>query len=349
MADVAMRARDELEPPWDDVREARVLSRVLEGASLPDHRTPAHRAKLIAGAVAVAAAAAVVGVWLRPPPRGISRPESSLPSAAAPSSTHAEAGSVLALADGSKAYLKPGAELETLTQSVALVRLVQTRGEVRYEVKPDSARPFTIQIRDVEVRVIGTLFTVTAEPGSVRVAVERGRVSVKSGARQVELAPGESVRLGSADVAKDALPAPHPQPAPESATAAPAPTAAADSPAQLVEAADAARARGDLPAAEHALRQVLALHPSSPQATSAAFTLGRIQRARGEFAAAARTFESLRQHAPAGPLAEDALAEAANAWALAGQSGDARSLADQYLARYPRGPHAERMRRLSQP
>ncbi len=353
MDELAKCARAELEPPWDDVREARVLSRVLEGSSVAAERGPARRARWAAGslaAVAVVAAVAVaaaVGLWFRAPIRPVSHALTSVAVARVASGAPAEAPSVVALADGSKAYLRPGAELQALTQSAAAVRLVQTKGEVRYEVKPDPHRPFSIQVRDVEVRVIGTVFTVAADPDGVRVSVERGRVAVKSGEREVELSPGENVRLSSSAAKPAEVPPARTQPASEAPVAALAPsTATSASVVQLVEEADAARARGDLPAAERALRAVLSRYPSSPQASSAAFTLGRLQRARGDFGAAARTFDALRQHAPAGPLAEDALAESANSWALAGQPAQAGALASQYLARYPRGPHADRMRRL---
>ena len=350
MDELAKRARAELEPPWDDVREARVLSRVLDDASALERREADRRPKLAAAAVAVVAAAAALGLWLRAPATTGSRSVEARPSAHVSPRAGAEAPSVLALADGSRAYLAPGAELQALAQSPALVRLAQTKGEVRYEVKPDPLRPFTVQIRDVEVRVIGTVFTVAAEPSGVRISVERGRVAVTNGGREVELTPGENLRLSSSGADKP-IPSPaRPQPTAESSAARqPSSAAVPESAAGLVEEADAARARGDLPAAERALRSVLARYPSSPQATSAAFTLGRIQRARGDFGAAARTFDALRRHAPAGPLAEDALAESANAWALAGQSTQARALAEQYLARYPGGPHAQRMRRLGVP
>jgi transmembrane sensor len=344
MDELAKRARTELEPPWDDVREARVLSRVLESGEGVKARRAWRTAAVVAG---VAAAAAALGLWLKAPAHSGAHSVAPPPMARASTGTPAEPGSVLALADGSKAYLKPGAELQALAQSPTAVRLSQTKGEVRYEVKPDPLRPFTVLVRNVEVRVIGTVFTVTAEPGGVRVSVERGRVAVKSGEREVELAPGESVRLSSTEAKPEAVQAPQVPPTSDSTAAAPSSSVATvESAVHLVDEADAARARGDLPAAERALRTLLSRYPSSPQATSAAFTLGRLQRARGDFAAAARTFDALRQHAPAGPLAEDALAEAANSWALAGQSSQASALAGQYLVRYPKGPHADRMRRL---
>lgn len=350
MDELLKQARAELEPPWDDLREARVLSRVLEETG--QHPRSTWRRPLVAfGVVTALGAAAALGLWLRSPAPDVAVAKTTTPSSAQqqPAVAFGRLTSLLSLSDGSVAHLEPGAEVRSLEQSPRVVRLLQPRGVVRYEVKPDATRPFTIEARGVEVRVIGTVFTVAVEPDGVRVTVERGRVAVKSGARAVELAPGESLRLSPNELdqglqAAATLPSSRPE------ASAPAPvTGVVESPAALRDAADEARARGDLPAAERLLSRLLAEHSTSPLATSAAFSLGRIQSARGNFAAAARSFETLRRRAPGGPLAEDALAEAANAWALAGQSAQARSLSAEYLGRYPGGPHAERMRRLAKP
>lgn len=355
MDELLRRARNELEPPWDDVREARVLSRVLNEAQIP--RRPLWRGPVVGvGALlAVVSAAAFLFFRTPPPPPVASAPTvagAAMPSIEGTEVRSSDGPSVLALVDGSRAQLQPGAEVQALEQTPKQVRLMQRRGVVRYEVKPDAQRAFSVSALGVEVRVIGTVFTVAVEADAVRVSVEQGRVAVKNGSRAVELSPGENVRLSTNDPSTpvESGQAPARPAAPEVSKTAPEPgVAAARSPANLMQEADAARAKGDLAKAEHLLGKLLAEHQGSPQATSAAFSLGRIQRARGNLAAAARTFEGLRRRAPAGPLAEDALAEAANAWALAGNAAHARQLAVEYTVSYPRGPHAERMRRLSTP
>lgn len=343
MDELVKRAREELEPPWDDLREARVLARVLEHDIEAPKRSWAP-IWLMSAAGAVVLVLSVLFI------RG-SANQVQVPSVAAGQSAKSPAvaatASVLALADGSKAHLQPGAEVRALEQSTGRVRLLQPAGEVRYDVRSDPLRPFSVVASGVEVHVLGTLFTVAVEQGGVRVSVERGHVSVRNGARAVTLAAGESVRLSQAEVPPAHLAAAVP-PAPSEVPPIPAPTAekALETADTWLARADRARAAGDLAAAENALRRVVSEHASSPQAMSAAFSLGRVQNARGNFAAAARTFEGLRQRAPTGPLAEDALAEAANAWALGGNSARARALAAEYLARYPRGTHAERMKRF---
>jgi transmembrane sensor len=350
MNELGTRARQELEPAWDDVREARLLSRILADADQSRFRW----SRLAGGVAAVATAAAlVVGIGRFVSPA--TEAKAPIASPASAQSAPALAGSsLLSLADGSKAHLRPGAVLEPLEQTRQVVRIAQRQGEVRYEVKPDAGRPFTVQARDVEVRVIGTVFTVNVESDGVRVSVERGRVAVKSGERRVELSPGETLRLSTADSVSTSTPTggekvTDTRGAPTETTEASPMVPVAASPVELLAEADAARGRGDLATAERLLGTLIAKHPQAPQAPSARFSLGRIQTARGNFAAAARTFQALRRQVPSGPLAEDTLAEAANASALSGQTATARSLADQYLKQYPSGAHAERMRRLGKP
>jgi TolA-binding protein len=350
MDEFGTRARKELSAPWDDVREARVLTRILSEADVE----PARRRRQLLTALSLAAAFAIAGVGWRHWSAQVSPIATPLPvtASAVPSGT-----SRLALADGSKAYLMPGAELEPLEQSARVVRISQRRGEVRYEVKPDATRVFSVRAHDVDVRVIGTIFTVAVESGGVLVSVGHGRVSVQSGARRVELASGETLRLSSELVAAAAQEPAAPLPAASNPSVSSARTvasasdsaAAGTTPAELLADADAARGRGDLALAERLLAALVSKHPNAPQATSAAFSLGRIQSARGNFATAAQTFQRLLQRAPSGPLAEDALAEAANAVALSGQGSAGRELALKYLAQYPKGAHAERMRRLGKP
>jgi TolA-binding protein len=90
-------------------------------------------------------------------------------------------------------------------------------------------------------------------------------------------------------------------------------------------------------------------YPRDPRAYSASFQLGKVQRGRGLHAAAAQAFASCVRRAPKGALAEDARAEAAASFSAAGQDDKARKAAEAYLAQYPAGTHAERMRQLLKP
>ncbi len=106
--------------------------------------------------------------------------------------------------------------------------------------------------------------------------------------------------------------------------------------------ADAARASGDLEGALTALRQLLRDHPQDGRATLALFTIGKVERQRGNHANAGRAFDQC-----GAALKGDAFAEAAMSWQAAGQSSRAAASARRYLATYPRGVHADTMRKLS--
>jgi transmembrane sensor len=112
---------------------------------------------------------------------------------------------------------------------------------------------------------------------------------------------------------------------------------------ELTARADEARTAGRQDDAAKALEKLLALYPQDPRAPNALFTLGKVQRARRDPAASARSFERCLRAAPNGPLAQDALAEAANSWSAAGAGDTARAQAQRYLDRWPQGTQATQM------
>ncbi|MCA9650014.1 MAG: FecR domain-containing protein [Myxococcales bacterium] len=332
--------------PWDDLRQQRVLARIE--AALPI-RARARRRRRIAAAVAgtVAAAAAVLLV-LAPAsspreeplvmPAAGSSPDAVAvaPTPSIPFVTWPE----LRLPDDSRAQLRHGARVDVEIESDALVRLSQHDGEVRYEVTPDRTRSFVVDAAGIEVRVVGTIFTVTVdeEASRVGVQVERGLVEVDNGARVAELGPGDSLGL---DI-EDELVLVDPDPLPSRPAARPT----APSIETLLADADAARARGDLSRAASALGELVRRHPKDPRAYSAHFQLGKVERARGRHAAAAAAFVRCWKHSPRGALAEDARAESAVSWKAAGRADRARTAAEEYLRHHPSGTHRARMQAL---
>jgi TolA-binding protein len=117
--------------------------------------------------------------------------------------------------------------------------------------------------------------------------------------------------------------------------------------AELMALGDAARFSGQTAAAEHAYLTLRRRFPGDGRAALAAFSLARIAfDQRGAHAAAARWFETYLRESPGGPLAREALGRLMESLQRSGQSDRARSVAEQYVARHPRGPHAELARRL---
>jgi transmembrane sensor len=125
-----------------------------------------------------------------------------------------------------------------------------------------------------------------------------------------------------------------------------APDAVNDSARELLLAADAARFSGHPLPATRFLERVTREHARDSVAPLAAFTLGRLYLIElGQPAKAADAFELSLSLSPGGSLAEDSLARAVEAAAGAGQSARARSLAEQYIARFPHGRRLENVQR----
>ncbi|MCH9683881.1 MAG: FecR domain-containing protein [Deltaproteobacteria bacterium] len=339
--------------PWDDVRHRRVLGKIE--ATLQSRRDAAAQPSTgrrrglgwaTAGVGMVAAAAAALWLVLVPSPppaddiaAAVVAPTDDVAVAAIPTIPYV-VWPQLRLPDDSVAQLRHGARVDVDQHRDDLVRLSQHSGEVRYEVTPDRSRSFVVEAAGVEVRVVGTIFTVTLDEPLERlgVAVERGLVEVDDGERVARLGPGDELRL---DLSDDDLLLLDPDPPVPTAPRTPRPSIET-----LLANADTARARGDLPRAAAALSEVVRHHPKDPRAYSASFQLGKVERARGRHSAAANAFAKCWRRAPNGALAEDARAEAAQSWSAAGHEKRARAAAENYLERYPSGTHRARMRSL---
>ncbi|HET9930851.1 MAG TPA: FecR domain-containing protein [Polyangiaceae bacterium] len=94
----------------------------------------------------------------------------------------------VSLVDGSRLTLDPNSQVAVQDRSTSAVKLVVERGRLACDVTHREGRSFVVVAGGVEVRVVGTLFSVASEraEGAVRVEVnvERGAVEVR--------APGES-------------------------------------------------------------------------------------------------------------------------------------------------------------
>jgi TolA-binding protein len=335
----APKLRGALEPAWSEVREQRLLGRIAEGRRQRAHRRQ-RRTVAAAGTLLVVGAAAVAVIGLRHTGEGTAR-------YAAPSAPR------LTLADGSEATLTPNGNVQIEEQTAGRVRLRQRAGGARYVVQHNPARDFVVLADDVTVRVRGTIFSVGMRADTVEVSVERGRVEVVDRLRTRDLVAGESL-----SVPAHAAPAVPPEAAQEPPAAAPA-VGAAEPPhpprrtpahvgaSDLLARADAARAGGRPDEAARSLEAFVTAHPRDPRAAAALFTLGRVEAGRGRWQAAAAAFDRCAAIRAGGPLADDALAEGAQAWHAAGVVDRARADARAYLAAHPGGLHRAAMRRLA--
>lgn len=85
------------------------------------------------------------------------------------------------LSDGSTLEFKPGAAV-TVDFSPGLRRVVLDRGEAHFQVAKNPARPFVVVARGVEIRAVGTAFSVGLESSRVEVLVTEGQVAVETSA-----------------------------------------------------------------------------------------------------------------------------------------------------------------------
>lgn len=127
------------------------------------------RQQLTLATVSLAAAALVIFAFL--------------PSLRTPPEPAAAAGIVLRpdvrhLSDGSTVQLNAKAEIApAFTPETRLVRLIQ--GEALFDIAKDATRPFVVLAGGVEVRAVGTAFTVRYDPKHVDIIVTEGSVAVE--------------------------------------------------------------------------------------------------------------------------------------------------------------------------
>lgn len=136
----------------------------------------------IAG-VAGIACLGLVGAWLFPQAAATL----AVPPIAAVS-TVVVAPETRTLADGSIVELRPGAEIR-VEYGPSSRRVVLLAGEVHFQVTKDAARPFVVVASGVEVRAVGTAFSVDLGKRAVDVLVTEGRVAVTSPPAAEEAAP----------------------------------------------------------------------------------------------------------------------------------------------------------------
>lgn len=333
------------------VTEAR-LERVWAGV---DARLPGRRAArrvwgwVGAGALAVAAATAVVFA-VGPNLEGARETESLLTGAVLETASDSLS---MGLFDGSSITLAETSRVEVLNSSPGGVRLRLQRGRIACDVKHRDDANFVVVTDGVEVRVVGTKFSVTAERDDlsrrVVVEVERGEVEIRSSSEPevVRLKAGRSwSQVTKTGPAKSAEPIPVEavEPVPEVPKTKPPsePVEAAPGPRELLEEANELRRAGNAREAAKRYEMLLKQYGSDGRAGLAAFELGRLRMDRfGDMKGAISAFERAMALAPGSGFREDALARVVTAHARSGNLAECKRAKERYLKSYPRGVHRE--------
>lgn len=366
-------AREQVTPEWDEARALRVLVGI---GQLKRRRQVIRAASALACALLLGVGA--YGAATRSAAHPVAQRSSGAPKASASAVAGEEhrplgtvgAGHRLRLADGSMTRLSGrSSELDILENDTDNIVLRLRAGRALFDVVPNAERRFVVSAGEIDVVVVGTVFEVERQDGTVRVSVQRGKVRVvgPEGVRYLETGQSRQFVGVSGEVVEEppasgmGVPAPE---LPDSVSRAHRRSPRSqgwrslsqageydrayaslrhgahvgNDPAALMDAADASRLSGHPQAAVKYLERVLREHRASEVAPLAAFTLGRVQLERlGQPRRAASAFASARVLAPNGSLAQDALAREVEALSKAGDVQAARDQAQAYERRYPNG------------
>ncbi len=152
----------------------RIWQKMSARVSEPKSRVP--RSAFAFGALAAALCVLVLVFWLRAEGTGpLLAGNAPLPTTLEGSPT----GSTVVLSDNSRIRLEPETRLDVLGNDKRTFVTTLRRGKAVFEVEPGGPRRWVIEAGLVSVEVVGTIFTVSREDGSVTVSVERGIVLVR--------------------------------------------------------------------------------------------------------------------------------------------------------------------------
>lgn len=116
----------------------------------------------------------------------------------------------LNLEDGTQVWVNANSQLKFPEKFDKNERRVILDGEAYFEVSHDAKRPFYVESKGNEVKVLGTHFNINAYSNNVRTTLSSGRVRVSHSGNVIVLEPGEyanligeQLRKGKADLEHD--------------------------------------------------------------------------------------------------------------------------------------------------
>ena len=103
----------------------------------------------------------------------------------------------LILPDGTKVWLNAASSIQYPSAFTGNAREVRITGEVYFEVKHDTNKPFKVKVRDEEITVLGTHFNVSAydDEQDLKTTLLEGSISLKTGKYHAILKPGQQSKL----------------------------------------------------------------------------------------------------------------------------------------------------------
>lgn len=346
--------------------DERAVQRMWHGIAA---RSPAlaareRRPRVAAWAGLVVALVVVLGfvVWDRQvlaPPPGVLLTSDGVPFEGLEAAEEDQVKTV-ALAEGSRIEVSPGARVEALASTPSELVLLVRRGRARFSVTPGGPRRWLIETPAARVEVVGTILSVEAAERSVRVHVEEGAVLVRSAwlpdaVRRLEAGhslsleppePAPAEPRSAAPVEPSGLaraePPPSRAPAPARETGGGARARKrpndGDATRRLWADADRARRAGQPAAAARLLERLLREHPEDEQAALGAFTLGALYADElGQPEPAAQAFRRALALGIPSVLRDACYVRWAESARAAGDVAGVRRAAEEYAKKYPTG------------
>jgi len=108
----------------------------------------------------------------------------------------------LSLEDGTQVWVNASSQLKFPVKFPDKERRVILEGEAYFEVSHDTKRPFFVESKGNEVKVLGTHFNINAYGNNVRTTLSSGRVQVSHSGDVIVLEPGEYANLIAGQLSK---------------------------------------------------------------------------------------------------------------------------------------------------
>jgi len=164
------------------------------------HRAWVRRRLFLATSVGTALAAAAVLLFMvgpgheAPPPR--SATQGAVEAAPAePDPSEMEDRTDLELPTGDRLRASRGAHFRVDSATLAERRIRLLSGAMLFDVRPSARGHFHVETSDAQITVVGTVFTVSAEPSGTIIRVYEGRVEVTHGDTRELIRAGESMSV----------------------------------------------------------------------------------------------------------------------------------------------------------
>ncbi len=105
------------------------------------------------------------------------------------------------LPDGTRVWLNALSSLKFPTSFPSDIRQVQLRGEAYFEVAKDKAKPFVVDVNDMQVKVLGTHFNINSYTprSAIYTTVLEGAVAVSKADQSKTVLPGQQLQYNGAN------------------------------------------------------------------------------------------------------------------------------------------------------